>query len=336
MKKGILFLLLFALVISTGVVINADAEKVTAYVSCDEAIAREVLGQFTKTTGIQVDWVRLATGEAQARITAEKNNPQASIWVGGVGLDHISAKVNGLTTPYVSPKASKINPAFKDKDGYWCGFYVGPLCFVYNTKKMEEKKLPIPKSWADLTKKIYKGQIEMANPQTSGTSYNVITTVLAVNKGDEKKMIEYMKKLNANVSQYTQSGAAPGNNCALGETPIALGYSHDQIKLISKGYPLKIGFPKEGTGFEVASISLIKGGPQLETAKKLYDYMLGEEAGKILANSFLAVFVNVPLRDGAMPLSKVKVAEKGTVTDEWAGANKDRLVKMWLQEVYGK
>lgn len=333
MKKSRLILgllLVFAMVFAMNV---TAAEKITAYVSCDEVIARELMTAFTKSTGIQVDWIRLSTGEAQARIAAERNNPQASIWVGGVGLDHIAAKKDGLTLQYHSKAAAKIPPQFKDKDGFWTGMYAGPLCFVYNTEKMAEKKLPVPKSWEDLLKPIYKGQIQMANPQTSGTAYNVITTMITIYNGDEAKAFDYMKKLNVNISQYTRSGSAPGKNAALGETPIALGYAHDQVKLISQGYPLKIAFPKEGTGFEVASVSLIKNGPKIETAKKLYDWLLEKEAATIMANSFLSVFAKVELRPGAIPLSKVKVVNQD---DEWCGKNKDRLVERWLKEVYQK
>ena len=331
-KKRLLLIVLLVVSLVLSFSINA-AERVTVYVSMDEAIAREVLDAFMKKTGIQVDWVRLSTGEAAARIAAEKNNPQASLWLGGVGLNHIDAKNDGLTTPYASPAAAKIPKQFKDKDNYWCGIYVGPLCFVYNTELIKEKKLPVPQSWADLIKPIYKGQIQMASPQTSGTSYNVITTIINIYNGDEAKAFDYLKKLNANISQYTKSGSAPGRNAAIGETPIALGYAHDQIKLIAEGYPLEIVFPKEGTGFEVASQSLIKGGPHLETAKKLYDWILGKEAGAILAKSFLAVFADVPLQKGAVPLSKVKVVDQD---DDWAGKNKDRLTEKWLNEVYGK
>lgn len=331
-KTRVLFGLLLVLVMVCAVSVTA-AEKITAYVSCDEVIGRELLTQFTKSTGIQVDWIRLSTGEAQARIAAERNNPQASIWVGGVGLDHIAAKKEGLTLQYKSKVAAKIPKEYKDKDGYWTGMYAGPLCFVYNTEKMAEKKLPVPKSWADLLKPVYKGQIQMANPQTSGTAYNVITTMVTIFKGDEAKAFNYLKKLNENVSQYTRSGSAPGKNAALGETPIALGYAHDQVKLISQGYPLKLSFPKEGTGFEVASISMIKNGPQTETAKKLYDWLLGKEAAKIMANNYLSVFAKVQLKKGAIPLNKVKVIDQD---DEWGGKNKERLVEKWLNEVYHK
>lgn len=333
MKKGILLFSLLMFVMAVSSMGIMAAEKVTAYVSTDEELGRELMSAFTKSTGIQVDWIRLSTGEAQARITAERNNPQASIWVGGVGLDHIAAKKDGLTTPYASTVAAKLPVAFKDKDKYWAGIYNNPLCFVYNTQILAQSKLPAPKSWADLTKPMYKGKIEMANPQTSGTAYNVITTVIGVYKGDEAKAFNYLKELNKNVSQYTRSGAAPGKNAAIGETAIGLGYCDDQLRLIAAGYPIKLGFPKEGTGFEIASISLIKNGPQLATAKKLYDWLLGQEAGKIMANNYLLVFAKVPLKQGAIPLNKLKVVNQD---DEWGGNNKNRLVEKWLNEVYHK
>ena len=80
------------------------SEKVSAYATTEEPLAKELFDAFEKETGIKVDWVRLSSGEAVARLEAEKANPRASIWVGGVGTLHIDAKNKGLTAPYtVSP-----------------------------------------------------------------------------------------------------------------------------------------------------------------------------------------------------------------------------------------
>ena len=68
----------------------------------------------------------------------------------------------------------------------------------------------------------------MANPNSSGTAYNVQTTMLDI-FGTEDKMIEYMKELDKNIDQYTKSGSAPGKSVATGEIPIAIGYAHDQV-----------------------------------------------------------------------------------------------------------
>ncbi len=97
-----------------------SANKVTAYTTLDEELARKVFNAFTEETGIQVDWVRLSTGECVARMEAEKENPQASIWYGGVGLGHIEAKNKCLTMVYDSPAAG-MPENFRDPDRYWSG-----------------------------------------------------------------------------------------------------------------------------------------------------------------------------------------------------------------------
>lgn len=333
MKKTKFSLLSLLVIVTIFSLTGLAAERLTAYVSLDEEVARSLINEFQKETKIQVDWVRLSTGEAVARIEAEKNNPQASIFLGGVGLNHIEAKNKGLTAPYASPNAKNVPTQFKDQEHYWCGLYVGPLCFVYNLERLKELNLPAPKSWADLIKPIYKGHIQMASPQTSGTSYNVITTMIYIFNRDENLAFNYLKELNKNINQYTKSGSAPGRAAAIGETPIALGYSHDQVKLIDQGYPLEIAFPSEGTGYEVASMSLVKGGPQMKTAQKLYDWVLSKKGGEILASYYLAVFADVPLKKGAKPLSEVEVVDQD---DVWGGANKERLIDRWQNEVYGK
>ncbi len=308
------------------------AGRVTAYTTLDEELAREVFKAFTEETGIQVDWVRLSTGECVARMEAEQANPQASIWYGGVGLGHIEAKDKGLTTPYSSPAANM--PAnFKDKENYWSGIYAGPLCFESNTRMLEKYGLTAPRSWEDLIKPEYEGHIQMANPGSSGTAYNVLATMVQIL--GEDRAFDYMKELDKNITQYTRSGSAPGKNASIGEVTIAIGYAHDGVKLVDTGYPLEITFPEEGTGYEVASVSLINNGPEgeMENAKILYDWALGETAAKIYASRFVVPFVDVPLAKGAVPISQVNTIDQD---DVWSAANKQRLVDKWNEVIGGE
>jgi len=311
--------------------ITLAKETLAIYTTLDEPLARAIVAAFEEDTGIEVAWVRLSGGECVARLIAEKENPQISIWYGGVGLDHIVAKDKGLTTPYESPNAVNIPDNFKDIDFYWTGIYAGPLCFVSNTNLLTELGLEAPTSWADLIKPEYQGQIMVANPGTSGTAYNVLATMVQILGEDEA--FKYLKALDKNIFQYTRSGSAPGKSASLGEVAVGIGYAHDQVKLVSQGYPLQITFPSEGTGYEVASISLVKGGPQLELAKKLYDWALTERAAEIYASVFVCPFLDVELKEGAIPISKVKTIVQD---DVWAGANKDRLVAKWTNEVMGQ
>jgi len=194
---GITLIMIIVFLFSSNVILAA--ERLAVYTTLDEPLARAVLAAFEEDTGIGVDWVRLSGGECVARLIAEKENPQISIWYGGVGLDHIVAKEKGLTIPYESPNAVNIPDNFKDADHYWTGIYAGPLCFVSNTNQLEELGLEAPTSWADLIKPEYEGYLQVANPGTSGTSYNVLATMVQIM--GEDKAFEYLKALDKNIFQ---------------------------------------------------------------------------------------------------------------------------------------
>jgi iron(III) transport system substrate-binding protein len=305
------------------------AAGVTAYTTLDEELARKLFKAFTKETGIHIDWIRLSTGECVARLEAEKNNPQASIWFGGVGLGHIEAKNKGLTEPYKSPLAT-MPSRFRDDDYYWTGLYASPLCIESNTEKLKQYGLEAPSSWADLIKPEYKNHIQMANPGSSGTSYNIVSTLIQLLGEDEA--FKYLKDLDKNITHYTRSGLAPGKNMSIGEVAVALGYTHDALHLKKEGYPITVTFPREGTGYEIASISMIKNGPEKEneSAALFYDWALGEEAAEIFASHFVVPFMDIPHEEGAFSIRDVEIIHQD---DEWSAANKQRLVERWNQQI---
>lgn len=333
MKRSVVSIALLALVVSFA----AAQEAVSAYTTFEEPLAKALFDKFEAETGIKVNWVRLSGGEVVTRLEAEKANPQASIWVGGVGLDHITAKGKGLTTPYKSRAAAKTPAEFKDKENYWVGIYVGPLTFVTNTKRAAELGIKPPTSWADLLKPEYKGMIRVANPNTSGTAYNVITTLRYIYKGDEQKVFDYLKKLDANIDQYTRSGSAPGKSVAIGEIPIAIGYAHDQVKLKAGGAPVVITAPSEGTGYELASMSMVAGGKDAVNAKKLYDWILSSPTAQKEFVDFYLVLVTpgAAKHPDALSLKDIKTVKQDFL---WDGdpVNKGPLLKRWTDEIGSK
>lgn len=315
----------------------AAQNTLSAYTTVEEPLAKAIFDLFEAETGIKVSFVRLSGGEAIARMEAEKANPQASIWFGGVGLDHITAKQKDLTTPYRSRAAAGTAAAYKDPEGYWIGLYVGPLTFVTNTKRAAELGIQPPKSWADLLKPEYKGLIRVANPNTSGTAYNVITTIRYINNGDENKAFDYLKKLDVNIDQYTRSGSAPGKSVAIGEIPIAIGFAHDQVKLKVEGAPVVIHAPSEGTGYELASMSLIKGGKDAVNAKKFYDWVLTSRKAQDQFTKWFLVLVadGAPVHPDALSIDQIKTVNQDLL---WDGdpVNRNRLLKRWTDEIGSK
>jgi iron(III) transport system substrate-binding protein len=333
--KRIFALVLVLCVFNAG--LFAQSNSLSAYSTLEEPLAKELFEQFHKETGITVSFVRLSGGEAVARMEAEKANPQASIWVGGVGLDHITAKSKGLTEQYRSRVSNNTPASFKDPENYWIGLYVGPLTFVTNLDRARALGLTPPKSWNDLLKPEYKGYIRMANPNSSGTAYNVLTTMRTLNNKDETKAFDYLKKLDANIDQYTQSGSAPGKSVAIGEIPIAIGYAHDQVKLKAENANVEITAPSEGTGYELASMSLIKGGKDAVNARRLYDWILSsKEAQKIFTKWYVVLVANgAEKHPDALSINQIKTIDQDMVWDGDA-ANKKRLLDRWNAEIGNK
>lgn len=327
MKK--ILSVLVIMVLSFTMLMAANSLK--AYTTLEEPLAKALFEQFEKETSIHVEWVRLTTGEAVARLEAERDKPQASIWVGGVGTGHIDAKNKGLTTTFNSYVAQTVPDKYKDPEKYWIGLYIGPIAFATNINRAKELGITPPKSWADLLKPEYKGRIRVANPATSGTAYNMVTNIIRINGDDEAKAFDYLKKLNVNIDQYTKSGSAPGKSCAIGEIPVAIGYAHDLIKLKVEGAPIEITFPSEGSGFETASMSLIKNGPDAVNAKKLYNWILGSKSMEIIASWYvIPVSSNAPKDKLHFDINSITTVNQN---DKWDAENKERLIDLWNKEI---
>lgn len=140
-----------------------------------------------------------------------------------------------------------------------------------------------------------------------------------------------MKRLDKNVNMYTRSGSAPGKECAIGETTVAIGYLHDLVRLVKNGAPLEITLPSDGTGFEIAAMSLVKGGKDPVEAKKLYNWVLGPAAQGIIAAWYvIPLSPEAPTDDIYIQIQDIKTVEQDLV---WDAENRDRLTARWKAEI---
>jgi iron(III) transport system substrate-binding protein len=215
-----------------------------------------------------------------AQIQAEASNPKGDVWWGGTGDPHLQAAEEDLTEPYVSPMRDQLHPwaiAQAESAGdKTIGIYSGALGFGYNTDMLAKVGLPAPACWEDLTKPEYKGMVQIANPNSSGTAYTTLATMVQL--FGEDGGFDYMKRLHANINQYTKSGSAPIKAAGAGETLIGIVFMHDAVAQTVAGFPVATVAPCEGTGYEIGSMSIIKGARNMEEAKKFYDWALSKEA----------------------------------------------------------
>ena len=292
--------------------------KLTLYMGPPEKTCAAVAQGFEKKSGIKPTFLRLSAGEAINRIRAERNAPQASILY-GIGLPSmLTLKSDGLLEPYKSPEAAAIPAKYKDPDGWWTGSDADFIGIASNKKFLQEKGLKAPQSWEDLTKPQYAGQICVGSPATSGTGYTFLTTIIQLM--GEQKGWEYLKRFNANVSQYTRSGIGPTQLVGRGEVGVGILFAHDILGSIDKGFPIEMSLPQEGTGYDLFCVVLLKGAPEPAEAKRFIDWSLTPEAVELLAAS---EYFDVPVNPKAKLHDLVKPYQSAKLIDydfNWAGS----------------
>ncbi|MBN8747430.1 MAG: ABC transporter substrate-binding protein [Variovorax sp.] len=317
---------------------NAQAQGVVnALCSTDAGWCEAAAAEFTRTTGIKVNQAHKGTGEIAAQLRAEAQNPKTDLWWGGTGDPFLQAAEQGLLDAY--------RPAYINDLYNWAvrqyamsgnmvgGFYTSAIGFGFNTDTLRKKKLHEPKCWADLVKPEYKGEIEISHPATSGTAYTVIAGL--VQQMGEDAAFDYLKKLHANVSNYTRSGQAQAPNVAKGEVGIGVSFIFGFEKWRYDKFPVKTAAPCEGTGYEVGGIALVKGARNKANAIRYYDFLMSP-AGQSLGakNGSLQSPANRTFKpDPRIPsMADVKLI-KYDFEKYGKAAERKRLIERWTREV---
>ena len=312
--------------------------ELVLYCTVQEEWCRPMVAAFEKATGIKVLMTRKSSGEFYAQIKAEAANPRGDIWWGGTGDPHLQAAEEGLTESYKSPRMGELQDwAVRQWDaakGRTVGVYAGALGYSYNTPQLAKKGIPEPKCWADLTKPAFKDEVQVANPNSSGTSYTMLATFVQL--WGEDKAFDFLKALHKNINQYTKSGAAPARAAATGESLVGITFQHDAVVQAVNGAPVKIVSPCEGTGYEIGSMSIIKGAKNMENAKKWYDWALSPEAQNVGPQA--KVSYQVPSnKNASAPPGSPKLSEIKLINYDFAkfgsSAERTRLLKRWDTEV---
>jgi iron(III) transport system substrate-binding protein len=312
----------------------AEADELVLYCSVQEEWCRAMSEAFQRETGINVLMTRRSSGETYAQIAAEAAQPRGDVWWGGTGDPHLQAAQEGLTAEYVSPMMGELQDwavrQAETSGNRTVGIYAGGLGFGYNSELVTENP---PACWADLLDPRFEDDVQVANPNSSGTSYTMLATMVQLM--GEEEAFEYLAQLHNNISQYTQSGSAPIRAAATGETAIGIVFMHDAVAQTVQGAPIVTVAPCEGTGYEVGSMSIIAGGPNPDAARTFYDWALTPAAQEIGAanNSFqIPSNVNAVTPEAAPRLEDVNLIDYNFAL-YGSSEERTRLLQRWDAEI---
>jgi iron(III) transport system substrate-binding protein len=288
---------------------------------------------------IEIKWVRDSTGVITAKLLAEKNNPQADVVMGVAASSLALLDKQGMLEPYAPLNLDAIMAKYRDpkKVPAWWGMDVWGATVCFNTVEAQKRNLPKPETWKDLTKPIYKGQIVMPNPASSGTGFFDVSAWLTLwgDDGGKGGGWKYMDALHDNIAQYTHSGSKPCNMAASGEFVMGISFEYRANSNKAKGAPIDLVFPKEGLGWDLEAFAIHKGTKKLDAAKKLADWASSKDAMLLYGKNFA-----ITAQPGvASPLANVpKDYEARLVKMDFAttAANRERVLAEWTKRYDGK
>ncbi len=309
-------------------------ERVTFICTPQEEYCQGVADAFTQATGYPANYVRLSGGEAVARLSSTGDAPEFDAWFGGGAEGHLAAAEAGFIETYASPNADTIPEQFRSADDLYTGIYVGALSFCSNTDVLKRIGADAPQSWDDLTQPVFKSNVAMAHPGTSGTAYQAVWTEVELNDGDEDAALDYFAKLHPNILQYAKTGSAPGQMAGRGEVAVGVIFAQDCQKFIKEGFTnLETTFPSEGVGYEVGAVSLIKNARNEEGAKAFIDWSLTPDAqniGATVGSYSVPTNPDATITDDMVDLADLNLVDVDIVE---AGEHRNELVARFDSEV---
>jgi len=314
----------------------AQKTELLVYTALETDQLKAYTESFQKTNpNIDLKFVRDSTGVITAKILAEKANPQADVILGVAASSIEIFKAEGMLAPYSPVGFSTLVPRYSDtaRPPSWVGQDVFAAVVCYNTVEGAKKGIPKPESWADLTKPVYKGQITMPNPASSGTGFFDVTAWLQTM--GEQGGWKYMDALHENIAQYTHSGSKPCRQAGAGEFVVGISFDFRGNDVKQKGAPVELVFPKEGLGWDIEASAIMKNTKKMDAAKKLMDWVATKEANEAYAKNFALV---------AHPAVKPALAhipadlEKRLIKNDFAFAakNRDRILTEWQRRYAAK
>lgn len=258
---------------------DSNNNEIVVYTSVDQVYSAKILQQFEEDTGILVKPVydveaSKAVGLEQ-RLIAEKEQPRADVFWNSEFMRTGRLAQLGIFDEYKYDTSHYSSDSFFSKNGLWYGMGARTRVFIVNTEKLPPEDYP--EKLEDLINPKYYGKIAMAIPYSGSTSTHFAALLKRLGKD---RFIGFLQGIKANNVALLAGNSVVKDAVGSGKFSIGLVDTDDALVGIEQGLPLKIIYYNQGRDgcFAVyQTVSMVRGGPNSENAKKLANYLLTKE-----------------------------------------------------------
>jgi len=230
---------------------------------------------------ITVDNPQGTSAQENQAIVSLKGDPRAPDAVDVTAVFAISGAGEGLYAKYFNSNFATIPRAMKDTRGFWTGNYWGAVSIGYNANLV---KTP-PKTFADLLKPIYKGQVALnGSPLQSGSAIAGVFAAALANGGSLSNVspgIDWFAKCKS-VGNYIPIQTTP-QTVASGQTPISIDWDYNNLAYVPEvpAANWKVNVPADGVYGAYYCAAINATGPH-PNAARLWQELCYSDQGQLI------------------------------------------------------
>ena len=267
----------------------AQSGEVNVYTYRESKLIRPLFDAFTKDTGIKVNVISASSGLEQRIKTEGANSPADVLLTVDIGRLEEAVRA-GITQPIKSDLLDKIvAPQYRDPEGHWYGISVRARV-VYASKDRVTQTAII---YEDLADPKWKGKICIRSGQYI---YNNALFAAFLAHHGEAKTEEWLKGLKANLAQKPSGGDREvARDIAAGKCDIGVANTYYWALMLNNDPSKKAWaeatrvilptFQGGGTHVNISGVVLAKYAPNKANAMKLIEWLAGEQAQHIYADT---------------------------------------------------
>lgn len=285
--------------------------KLVLYSAGPQNLADNLIAGFEQQTGVKVEMFQGTTGKILARLEAEKGNPVADVVILASLPSAQALKADGLTRPYPEAvNSDKLNKEWSDADGHYFSTSASALGIAYNTKLVSQP----PQSWSDLGQPEWKDAVNIPDPTLSGSALDFITGYLSAQGEAGWTLLEDYKANGVAMAGANREALDPVITGAKSVVAAAVDYMTYAAKV--KGEPVDIVYPSEGTVVSPRPAAILNTSKNVDNAKAFIDYLLSDEAQKLVAEAYL-----IPGREDIEAEGRTNLKDIPLLQVDWAWMN---------------
>ena len=281
------------------------------YHSMPKEDMQPVVDAFEKKYGVKVKTWRASSSGLTQRITTEARGKRYQVDViedNAPGTEAVRREnlLQAVTSPAQAGLVDGALPPHRE----WVGATIDMLVASYNTSKIKPEDLP--KSYQDLLDPRWKGQLGVESEDQDW--YAVLVQKLGEDQGRQL----FRKLVDTNGISVRKGHSLLTQLVATGEVPLALTtYNYKPAQLKRDGAPIGYFSIPPAIGY-FRGTGVFRQAPHPHAALLYYDFMLSEEAQKILAGNFNIVTSNkIDMPEKHQPITFIDPGHSLDRFDAW-------------------